>query len=78
MILLTFSWVQYGSDTLYNDPLKGLDLVTSFRLKGTFDLDTSFIFCQVLGLGLEFINLGHFIDALRYLATPLKKFSVDQ
>ena len=30
-------------------------------------------------LGVEYLNLGHLIDStLRYLATPLLKFSVDQ
>ena len=49
-----------------------MDLDTSFRL------DTSLIFSKVHGLGLEYLNLGHLIDTLSYLATPLLKISVDQ
>ena len=33
---------------------------------------------RYMGLGMEYLNLGHLIDTLRYLATPLLKFSVDQ
>ncbi len=31
---------------------------------------------MVLGLISEFLNLGHLIDTLRYMATHLLKFSV--
>ena len=37
----------------------------------TFDMDTSHTIPKVLGLMSEFLNLGHFIYTLRYLATPL-------
>ena len=38
---------------------------------------TSSIFHKVPGLGVEFLNLRHLIEILRYLASPLLKFSVD-